>query len=139
MPRRSPYTEEQKVNILEAVKSGGKAEKTWPEILIAATEVGYRGGLHYLMKMASNAGAVRRKRKSGKVAKPVVVAKGKRGRPRESKNSVKRGARIPNVAAGTGLGEIDKIVATMVEQRVAKAISRAVASVEQATNALRNL
>ena len=142
MPRPSPYTDAQKAAILDAVKTGRKAGKKWPEIHAAATEAGYKGGLQYLMKMASNAGAVRRKRKGAKTAKTVAAfkVKGKRGRPKGSKNATQRGPGRPKAAAaGVGLSDIDKIVAQMVEQRVGTAVAKAIEALEKAVGALREI
>ena len=143
MPRPSPYTEAQKAAILDAVKSGRKAGKKWPEIHAAATEAGYKGGLQYLMKLASNAGAVRgrRGRKVGTAVKvaTAAAAKGKRGRPKGSKNVKRAPGRPKAVAAagnGVGLGAIDKIVAQMVEQRVGVAVTKAVEALEAAAREL---
>src|SRR5476651_1624910 len=90
MPRPSPYTDKQKSAILEAVKSGRKAGKKWPEIHAAATEAGYKGGLQYLMKFAHKGGAVRRRRR-GKAPAAATSAKRKPGRPKVSTNAIKRG------------------------------------------------
>ena len=141
MPRPSPYTAKQKAAILEAVKSGRKAGKKWPEILAAATEAGYKGGLQYLMKMARKEGAVRGRRRWH--ATPAATAKPKPGRPKGSKNAVRRGPGRPKAAAvdgnGAGLAGIEAIVERMVEQRVRATVARAVKALEAAAGELKGL
>jgi len=138
MARPSPYTGAQKAKILEAVKTGRKTGKKWTEILEATKAEGYKGGLQYLMKMARKGGAVRGRRKA-----KAAPAKGKKiGRPKGSKNAVKRGPGRPKAsvsAKGAGLGAIDNIVSKMVEARVAAAISKAIASLEHAAKALKSI
>jgi len=144
MPRPSPYTDAQKSAIIEAVKSGRKDGKKWPEILRAATESGFKGGLQYLKQFARAAGAVRRRRsaKPGKVA-PAVAAKKKPGRPKGSKNASKRGPSRTKAAAigvnGAGLSGIEAIVERMVEERVGAAVARAVKALEAAAGELRGI
>jgi hypothetical protein len=139
MARPSPYTAAQKAAILEAVKTGRKAGKKWPEILAAATEAGYKGGLQYLMKFAHMGGAVRRRRRG----KPAAAAKGKPGRPKGSKKAVKRGPGRPRAITvavnGAGLAGIEAIVERMVEQRVRAAVARAVKALEGAAKELQSL
>ena len=145
MPRPSPYTDKQKAAILEAVRSGRKAGKKWPEIHAAATVAGYKGGLEYLKQFAHKGGAVRRRRKSSVVAAaaaPVAAtAKQKRGRPKGSKNAVKPGPGRPSAVAGNGAGlaGIEAIVARMVEQRVRAAVARAVKALEMAAQELKSV
>jgi hypothetical protein len=132
MPRPSPYTAKQKTAILEAVKTGRKSEKKWPEILAAVTEAGYKGGLQYLMKLARKEGAVRRRRRAAPAAK---AAKRKLGRPKGSRNAVRRGPGRPRAAAvsgnGAGLADIEAMVERMVEQRVRATVARAVKALEE--------
>jgi len=140
MPRPSPYTDKQKAAIIEAVKSSRKSGKKWSEILAAATGAGYKGGLQYLMKLARGSGAVRRRRKGNAVATaaPAVAAK-RPGRPKGSKNAVKRGPGRPRAVAvagnGAGLAGFEAIV----EQRVRATVARAVKALEAATGELRAL
>ena len=126
MPRPSPYTDKQKAAILEAVKSGRKAGKKWPEIHEAATEAGFKGGLEYLKQFARAAGAVRRRRRG---APKAVTAKRKPGRPKGNKNAVKRGPGRPRAAAvagnDAGLAGIEAIVHSMVKERVRAMVGRA--------------
>ena len=142
MARPSPYTDKQKSAILDAVKSGRKAGKKWPEILETAKSEGFKGSLQYLMKFAHKGGAVRRRRKSSvAVAKPATMAKRKPGRPKGSTSAVRRGSGRPKVAAvvgnGAGLAGIEAIVKWMVEQRVRATVARAVRVLEVAKGELR--
>jgi hypothetical protein len=127
-----PYTDAQKSAILEAVKAG----KKWPEIHAAATEAGYKGGLQYLIKFAHKGGAVRRRRKSSVAAATAPIHKP--GRPKGSKNAVRRGPgrpkAIPVAGNGAGLADIEAIVERTVEQRVRATVARAVRALEGATS-----
>ena len=142
MPRPSPYTPEQKTAILDAVKAARKIGK-WPDALKAAEEAGYKGGLQYLMQMASASGAVKPRKKAKAAKKAALSPVKKRGRPKGSKNAAKRapGRTKGSTGAkmGAGLQDIDKIVAQMVEQRVGVAISKAVAALDAAAKELKTL
>jgi len=144
MARPSPYTEAQKAAILEAVKTARKTG-TWPDALKAAEGAGFKGGLQYLMKFVGG-GSKRRKAKAVTKAAPAAKAAPKAGkklgRPKGSKNAIKHGPGRPKASVsvkGAGLGAIDSIVSKMVEQRVAVAISKAVASLEHAAKALKSI
>src|SRR5476649_1352340 len=138
MARPSPYTEEQKTAILEAVKTSRKTGK-WPDALKAAEEAGYKGGLQYLMKLAKG------KKKSSKAKKATTAAAKagkKRGRPKGSTNAGKKGPGRPKgtgAAKGAGLTDIDRIVAQMVEQRVGVVVAKAVAALDAAAQELKTL
>ena len=123
--RKSPYDAETKAAILKAAADARGAGKSWAEALDAAKAAGYKGSLQYLVKMARGSGAVkvkgRRKRQNASVAPAVKKAKGKPGRPAKV-------ARANN--AGAGLGDIEKIVAAMVEARVGAAVNQAIAALE---------
>ena len=140
MPRPSPYTATQKAAILDAVKTGRKTGKKWPEILEAAKSEGFKSSLQYLMKFARASGAVRRRR--GSAAAAASPANRKPGRPKGSKNAVKRGPGRPKSVVsskGAGLSGIEAIVERMVEQRVSATVARAVKALEAAAGELRKL
>ena len=131
MARPSPYDDKQKAAILAAVASGRKSGKKWPEVLKAAEAEGYKGGLAYLMKLSRAPGAIKGRRRRGRV-----------GRPKGSRNAVKRGPGWPKGAAstsGVGLSQIDAIVAGMVEQRVRSAIGQAIKALDLAAETLKKL
>ena len=132
--RKSPYDAETKAAILKAAADARGAGKSWADALKAAQAAGYKGSLQYLMKTARDSGAVkvktRRKRRKTSAVAAVKVAKRGPGRP----------AKVATVAhAGAGLGDIEKIVAAMVEVRVAAAIGQAVAALETVAEDLRKL
>lgn len=139
MPRTSPYTDAQKSAILEAVNSARKTG-SWLDALKAAQDAGFKGGLQYLMKFAG--GSKRHGRKPSKAEAPVA-AKKKLGRPKGSKNAVKRGPGMPKTPVvagnGAGLAGIEAIVERMVEQRVGAKIGAAVRALERAAGELRGL
>lgn len=144
MPRLSPYTDAQKSAILEAVKSGRKAGKKWPEILEAAKAMGFKSGLPYLMQFARAARAIRRRRSATPdKAAPEVAAAKKPGRPKGSKNAVKRSPGRPRPVTvsgnGAGLAGIEAIVERMVEERVGAAVAKAVTALEAAVGELKEL
>ncbi len=130
--RQSPYDAEAKAAILKAAADARAAGKSWAEALDAARAAGYKGSLQYLMKTARESGVVkmktRRKRRNTSAAVSVKSAKRKPGRP----------AKVATVV-GTGLVDIEKIVAAMVGSRVAAAIGQAVAALETVTKELKNL
>ena len=130
MARPSPYSESQKATILEAVKSARKTG-TWGDALKAAHASGFKGGLPYLQKFAGG-GKRRGKLKASKTG-------GKLGRPKGSKNVVKRGMPARGAVAGAGLGQIDAVVRRMVEERVSISIGRAVKALEVAAAELKAL
>lgn len=128
--RKSQYDEETKAKILKATADARKAGMTWDDALVAAKASGFKGTLPYLMKMARDSGAVK------------IRAK-KRGRP-AGKSAAKRGPGRPakvkvSLGASASLGDIEKIVAGMVESRVSAAIHRAVATLERTAAELRKL
>ncbi len=139
MPRTSAYTDAQKSAILEAVKAARKTG-SWPDALKAAQEAGYKGQLQYLMKFAG--GKKQRGQKAVKATAPVASKK-KAGRPKGSKNAVKKGSGRPTgaVAAinGVGLDGIEAIVSRMVEERVGAKIGAAVKTLEQTVEELKSL
>ncbi len=146
MPRTSPYTDEQKSAIIEAVKTARKTG-SWPDALKAAKDAGYKGQLQYLMKFAGG----KKQQKSSKAVKPAapgkaeapVAAKKKAGRPKGSKNAVKKGPGRPKGAATAmnvaGLDGIEAIVSRMVEQQVGAKIGAAVKALEQTVEELKTL
>ena len=142
MPRTSPYTPEQKAAILVAVKDARK-EGQWSDALKAAEEAGFKGGLGYLMKLASSNGTPKPPKSTNAANTPEAVSgKKPRGRPKGSTNVAKRGAGRPKATSagnGAGLNEIDRIVAQMVEQRLAVALEKAVTSLENAARELKSL
>ena len=142
MARPSPYSEKQKSAILEAVKAGRKSGKKWPEILEAAKAEGFKGGLPYLVKFSRASGAVRGRRRKPDTSSLPVATKRKLGRPKGSKNAVKRGpgrskGRVST--NGAGLAGIEAIVKRVVAQRLAVAVDRAVKALETAVGELKAL
>jgi hypothetical protein len=123
MARPSPYSEQTRTAIVDAAVGERKSGKSWNDALDAAKKAGYKGKLQYLVKMVrgSGAGGIRtRGRKRGRPAgKPVHRA-------------------MNNVRAG-GLGSIENIVNSMVEERLKKTINSAVSALEQATRELKRL
>ena len=128
--RKSQYDAETKATILKATADARKAGMTWEDALVAAKACGFKGTLPYLMKMGRDSGAVK-------------IRRNKRGRP-AGKSAAKRGPGRPakvkvRVSGAASLGDIDKIVANMVESRVSAAIYRAVAALERTAAELRKL
>lgn len=130
--RKSSYTEEQKIGFLDAIKNGRKADAPWSEIFDAVKTQGFKGGLPYLQKMAADAG--------------MIKTRGRKGRPKGSKNAPKtrgpgrpKGSMKRTTKSGASLGDIESIVAKMVEDRVSAVMTRAVEMLERTTDELRNL
>ena len=132
--RKSTYDAETKAAILKAAADERGAGKPWADALDAAKAVGYKGSLQYLMKMARDSGAVKvmARRKRRKTPALAAVKAAKRGPARPAKAA----AVTP---AGVGLGDIEKIVASMVEARVGAAIGQAIAALENVIGELGKL
>lgn len=122
MARPSPYDEQTRTAIVTAAVGARKGGKSWNDALDAAKEAGYKGKLQYLVKMVrgSGAGGIRTRGR-------------KRGRP-----AGKTAAKATN-GRTAGLGSIESIVNTMVEERIRKSIDSAVSALEGATRELKRL
>jgi len=138
MPRKSPYSDAQKAGIHEAVKTARKTG-TWTDAHKAAKDKGFKGSLPYLMKFIGGG-----KKRKGKAAPKAAPTKAKKlGRPKGSKNSIKRGPGRPKKISvpmnKEGLVQIDSIVERMVKKQVGATLSRAVQLLEAVTAELKSL
>jgi hypothetical protein len=144
--RQSQYSDEQKSAFIDAVKNGRKADASWSEILEATKTQGYKGSLPYLKILAAKGGALNTRRdKLRKTLKSLPYLKKmgmytgfetepkKRGRPKGSKNAKSAASN------GAGLGDIERIVAGMVETRVKASIGQAIKALETAARELQSL
>ena len=135
--RKSQYSDDERRAFLTTVRNGRDNDVPWNEIYEAVKTNGFKGSLPYLMKIAAMAGGTGSKK--GKVKKIPV----KRGRPKGGRNvkrnEYKTGGNGKLRNSATGLQGIKAIVEAMVEERLSAAMQRAVASLETASKALKNL
>jgi len=144
MPRYNP---EMKSAILRAAIVARAARKKWADALQDAKEVGYEGSVQSLVKMIRAGNNKKRPRRTVVAsapegpAGPFAAPRRKSGRPKGSKNAVKRAPeRVISVAVNDAdLAGIEAIVERMVEQRVGAAVAKAVKALGAAKYELRNL